>query len=225
MTNATAFPEPHQYHYPVKVATKSDDALLPTTVHTNVYTVPSNKKKSCCSWRICIPVCFCVLLAVVLLLVGIGLAIYFLYPRIPTITTNVSSMSLQSIDLAALTLNINFNLDLGVDNQNYLDLHANNINANVIYAGQTLGVVTYTDTLTFPKRTNQTQTVPLTFKSTTKDSSLLYGFAATCSAFGAKTVAFTINGNYSAFIQGISYTYLGTFSKTVNSPCCFGEGC
>jgi hypothetical protein len=211
------------YRYPVaNTVTKSDDDLLPKTTVVS-YEVQKPRRRSC--WRWCIPVTICCVLVIALLLAGIGIAVYFLYPRVPTITANVSSLQMQSINVAALTLNVLITLQIGVDNQNYLDLQADSLKANVFYTGKQIGIVTYNQTLTFPKKTDSKQNVPLIFTTTTTDTSLLYNFATTCSASGSRSVDLSIDGSYNAFVRGISLSFPGTFTKDVTSPCCFGSGC
>jgi len=87
----------------------------------------------------------------VVLLAGIGVTVFFLYPRIPTIAEDHTVVN--QFTLNATLVEMNATVFIKVDNENYVEIILKSLNLNITHkpSGKYLGSVTL-DNLAFAKK-------------------------------------------------------------------------
>ncbi|KAL0476940.1 hypothetical protein AKO1_005608 [Acrasis kona] len=195
--------------------------------HTTVEVIEVPKKRKLYARRCCIPFILCCIATCILIAIGVGLTVFFLYPRIPDLSITYKSAELKSVNANTLSLSITINLNITVDNKNYVTLQADQVVANVTLknVGAKIGQAKNQGVISFPSMTKTSQIAPLLFVSTITDQDVFLSVAEQCSASGARSVPLSLQGTYNVYYKGISFAYPMTFSQDADVPCCFGSGC
>jgi hypothetical protein len=157
----------------------------------------------------------------------IGLLIYFLLPRVPTVVPKFNDVSLTSFDIATANLQMTINMTLTVTNPNPYDMSMAMLNVNVYQqpSQSLMGYAQYPQTTTFPSKQTVVQNLILQYTNTDKSQANLYNLAVQCSPSGSKKLSILLKGQFNAYISNIKYAFSQNFDSNADLPCCFGTGC
>jgi len=161
-----------------------------------------------------------VCLVVTAILLAIGLTVYFVYPRDPTIVDKGADVHTFNISTSSIQFNASFWILMR--NPNYVDIKIQRISLDVLYENETLGTIVDTSTHIFPKR--KTTRVTSDGKSLTVTPALETSLSTNTleKAYNSYTATGGLKVTFSGPVQ---VSYLGfeinrdlKFSQTIRPP-------
>jgi hypothetical protein len=162
----------------------------------------------------CGPVICCLVFLVILL--GLGLTGFFLWPRVPTVTF-LGIRQTQPVGLRGNTISGVWNVSVAVDSQNYIDWHFNSINAKLYdsVADKQIGNGSLSD-YDLPKRTNTTVSLPVTLDYTTSGAGdAVAQHVSKCATGGSIDIRYNIEFD----LKGLGWIYKPKVDQTTSVAC------
>jgi hypothetical protein len=177
-------------------------------------------RRGCCR---CGPLCACITLIV---LIGLGILAYFLWPRLPVIATNGPQIDPNNgFKLTGSTLTMGFVVNVSIYSPNYIDYtvsdvgvlaHIKALDGTIIKEPEIAGS---SGRVTFKGHTNTTVTIPFlaTYAINGTSTSLLQVISNACKAGGAPIkVAYSVSV-YSSVLQ--TFGFVPTYDSTFTQSC------